>query len=84
MNPASAVSMLSNYQNTLATHPRSMAAVFSSEIETRDHVERMNREREAFGKWWKEFSQDFDLSVGSQRICWESWKASARTERPNA
>lgn len=84
MNTVPAVFMLPDSKNTLATHQRSTAAVFSSEIETRNHIERMNREREAFGKWWNEFSQDFNLGIGSQHLCWESWKASARTERSNA
>ena len=84
MNTTSAVSMLPDSKNALATPQRSTAAVFSSEIETRNHVERMNREREAFGKWWNEFSQDFNLGVGSQHLCWESWKASSRAERSNA
>jgi hypothetical protein len=83
MNTTSAVSMLPDSKNALATPQRSNAAVFSSEIETRNHVERMNREREAFGKWWESFNPD-NGSIMNNVLCWESWKASARTERPHA
>lgn len=83
MNTLSAVSTSKPNQNALATPPRSTAAVFSSELETQNHVERMQRERDAFNSWLN--AGDYQsLSVADQHLAWESWKASARLERANA
>lgn len=83
MNTFSAVSTPASDQNALATPTRSTAAVFSSEVETRNHVERMQRERDAFNSWLNAGDYEF-LSVADQHLAWESWKASARLERENA
>ena len=83
MNTLSAVSISQTNQNALATPPRFTAAVFSSEVETLNHVERMQREREAFNGWLKMNDYEF-LSAADQHLAWESWKASARLERSNA
>jgi hypothetical protein len=70
-------------QNALATPLRSTAAVFSDEVETLTHVARVQAERERFQIWWESFNPDNDLGPGTMRLCWESWKASARQERHN-
>ena len=56
-------------------------AIFSSESETRKHVERMQREREAFQAWWSQFNEDRNLKIPHQHLAWESWKAAARVNR---
>ena len=83
MNTPSAVFTTVSNKNALATPSRSTAAVFSSELETRNHLDRMQRERDAFNSWLNANDYEF-LSVADKHFAWESWKASARLERSNA
>lgn len=68
-------------QNALATPSRCAAAVFSDESEVRKHMDWMQKERDAFGKWWEEFNLEDCLHVEDQRLAWDAWRASVRVTR---
>ena len=51
-------------------------AINSDEQETNERIDRIQRDRQAFGLWWREWAPRRACDTGHMReIAWEAWKA---------